>query len=161
MKRVIRLMALILFATAVAASHFLPRAAAQQSLTRPVDFNRDVRPILSDNCFACHGPDDKQRMARLRFDTKEGAFAKPGVIVPGDAASSLLIKRITAKDPNFRMPPADSGHALNEQQIATLVCWIDEGARWSAHWAYQPLARPALPTVSNATWTRNAIDRFI
>ena len=141
MKRAIRLMALILFATAVAASHFLPRAAAQQSISKPVDFNRDVRPILSDNCFACHGPDDKQRMARLRFDTREGAFAKPGVIVPGDAASSLLIKRITAKDPNFRMPPPDSGHALNEQQIATLVRWIDEGARWSAHWAYQPPAR--------------------
>jgi Protein of unknown function (DUF1549)./Planctomycete cytochrome C./Protein of unknown function (DUF1553). len=160
MKRSIRLMALILFATAVAAS-LLPRAAAQQSISKPVDFNRDVRPILSDNCFACHGPDDKQRMARLRFDTKEGAFAKPGVIVPGDAASSILIKRITAKDPNFRMPPADSGHALNEQQIATLARWIDEGARWSAHWAYQTPARPALPTVSNATWARNAIDRFI
>src|SRR4029079_556276 len=92
MKRVIRLLALILFATAVAAS-LLPRAAAQQTITRPVDFNRDVRPILSDTCFACHGPDDKQRMARLRFDTREGAFAKPGVIVPGDAASSTLLKR--------------------------------------------------------------------
>jgi Protein of unknown function (DUF1553)/Protein of unknown function (DUF1549)/Concanavalin A-like lectin/glucanases superfamily/Planctomycete cytochrome C len=160
MNRSIRLLALILFTTAVAAS-LLPRAAAQQSISKPVDFNRDVRPILSDNCFACHGPDDKQRMARLRFDTKEGAFAKPGVIVPGDAASSILIKRITAKDPNFRMPPVDSGHALNEQQIATLVRWIDEGARWSAHWAYQPPTRPELPSVSNATWARNAIDRFI
>jgi hypothetical protein len=161
MKRSIRLMALILCAMAAAASHLLPRAAAQQSTGKPVEFNRDVRPILSDNCFACHGPDDKQRMARLRFDTKEGAMARPGVIVPGDAASSLLVKRITAKDPNFRMPPIDSGHHLTEPQIATLTRWIDEGARWSAHWAYQPPTRPEPPTVINATWARNALDRFI
>jgi mono/diheme cytochrome c family protein len=161
MKRPIRLLALILFVTAAAAGLLLPRAAAQAPAGKPVDFNRDVRPILSDNCFACHGPDDKQRMARLRFDTREGAFAKPGVIIPGDSANSNLIKRVTSKDPNFRMPPADSGHALNEQQIATLVRWVDEGARWSAHWAYQPPVRPQLPSVSNATWGRNAIDRFI
>jgi len=161
MKRAISLIALILCVTAAAASHYLPRAAAPPSISNPVDFNRDVRPILSDNCFTCHGPDDKQRMARLRFDTREGAMSKPGVIVPGDAASSILIKRITAKDPNLRMPPVDSGHTLSEQQIATLVRWIDEGARWSAHWAYQSPARPELPPVSNVTWGQNAIDRFI
>jgi Protein of unknown function (DUF1553)/Protein of unknown function (DUF1549)/Concanavalin A-like lectin/glucanases superfamily/Planctomycete cytochrome C len=161
MKRRIRLMALILFLTAAAASRFLPHAIAQSPAGKPVDFNRDVRPILSDNCFACHGPDDKQRMARLRFDTREGAMARPGVIVAGDAASSKLIQRVTAQDSNLRMPPVDSGHALSQQQVATLTRWIDEGARWSAHWAYQPPARPPLPSVTNTTWPRNAIDRFI
>jgi Protein of unknown function (DUF1553)/Protein of unknown function (DUF1549)/Concanavalin A-like lectin/glucanases superfamily/Planctomycete cytochrome C len=160
MKRAISLIVLILCVTAAAAS-LLPRAAAQSSISKPVDFNRDVRPILSDNCFTCHGPDDKQRMARLRLDTREGAMAKAGVIVPGDAANSILVKRITAKDPTFRMPPVDSGHTLSEQQVATLVRWIDEGARWSAHWAYQPPVQPELPTVNNVTWARNAIDRFI
>jgi hypothetical protein len=159
MKRVIGLTVLTLFVTAAAS--LLPRAAAQQSAGKPVDFNRDVRPILSDNCFACHGPDDKQRMARLRFDTREGAMGKPGVIVPGDAANSLLVKRVTAKDPSLRMPPVDSGHALSEQQIATLARWIDEGARWSAHWAYQPPAPPELPSVSDAAWARNGVDRFV
>jgi mono/diheme cytochrome c family protein len=161
MKYSVRLIALVLFVMAIAASHFLPRAAAQQAAGKPVDFDRDVRPILSDNCFACHGPDDKQRQAGLRFDTKEGAFARPGVIVPGAAAGSKLIQRITAKDPAFRMPPADSGHTLTEQQIATLTRWVDEGARWSAHWAYQPPARPEPPAVNDAAWPRNAIDRFI
>src|SRR5205085_3518476 len=161
MKRPIRLLVLILCAAAAAAGHFLPLAAAQQSAAKPVDFTRAVRPILSDNCFACHGPDDKQRQAGLRFDTKEGAFARPGVIVPGDAASSKLIKRITSKDPAVRMPPADSGHSLTEPQTATLTRWVDEGARWSAHWAYQPPARPEPPTVANVTWPRNAIDRFV
>ena len=161
MKRSVHLMALILFVMAAAASRFLPHAIAQSSAGKPVDFNRDVRPILSDNCFACHGPDDKQRMARLRFDTREGAMAKPGVILAGDAASSKLIQRVTAKDPTLRMPPPDSGHALTEQQIATLTRWIDEGARWSAHWAYQPPVRPDLPSVTNTTWPRNAIDRFV
>ena len=161
MKRTIRLIAFTLCAAAVAVCHFLPRVAAQQPSAKPVDFNREVRPILSDNCFACHGPDDKQRQAGLRFDTKEGAFARPGVITPGDAQNSKLIKRITAKDPAFRMPPADSDHNLTEQQIATLVRWVDEGARWSNHWAYQPITHPQPPSVTNATWSRNALDRFI
>jgi mono/diheme cytochrome c family protein len=161
MTRLIRLTLLILFMTAAAASLLMPRAAAEQSAAKPVDFNRDVRPILSDNCFACHGPDDKQRMARLRLDTKEGAMSKPGVIVPGDAAGSKLIKRITSKDPATRMPPVDSGHSLTDAQIATLTRWIDEGARWSAHWAYQPITRPDPPAVTDAAWPRNAIDRFV
>ncbi len=161
MTRLIRLTLLILFMTAAVAGLLMPRASAQQPAAKPVDFNRDVRPILSDNCFACHGPDDKQRMARLRFDTKEGAMSKPGVIVPGDAAGSKLIRRITSKDPATRMPPADSGHSLTDAQIATLTRWVDEGARWSAHWAYQPITRSEPPAVADAAWPRNAIDRFV
>ena len=128
---------------------------------KKVDFNREVRPIFSDTCFACHGPDDKQRMAKLRFDTKEGAFGKPGVIVPGSSANSRLMKRITATDPETVMPPPSSGHKLSTQQIDTLRRWIDEGANWSQHWAYQTPLRAELPKVTNPGWVRNPIDNFI
>ena len=98
---------------------FLNRVSADgtpvQTKSAPVNFDREIRPILSDTCFACHGPDEQQRKARLRFDTKEGAFAKPGVIVPGNSAESKLIKRVMSKDPNAVMPPPDSGHKLTEK----------------------------------------------
>jgi mono/diheme cytochrome c family protein len=137
------------------------QAAAIQSAAMPVDFNRDIRPILSDSCFACHGPDEGQRMAKLRLDTREGALAKQGVIVPGDAAASRLVKRISSKDPNTVMPPPDSGHRLTEQQIELIRRWVNEGAQWSTHWAYQPPVRPEPPKVGNAAWVRNPIDNFI
>src|SRR5262245_13318214 len=126
-----------------------------------VDFNRDIRPILSDNCFACHGPDEKQRKAGLHFDTKEGAFSKPGVIVPGDAGDSRLIKRITAPDPEMRMPPPYSGHSLTDTQKALMRRWIDEGAKWETHWAYQAPVRPDPPRVADSNWPRNPIDNFV
>src|SRR5260370_12782988 len=85
-----------------------------------VDFDRDVRPIFADNCFACHGPDEKRRMAQLRFDTKEGAFAKAGVIVAGDPAKSRLVSRITAADKDTRIPPPYAQHNLTEKQVATI-----------------------------------------
>lgn len=125
------------------------------------DFNRDVRPILSNNCFQCHGPDEATRKARLRLDTKEGAFAKAGVIVPGKAAESRLIKRITTTDPDLVMPPPSSGHKLTTAQIETLKHWIDEGAQWGLHWAFVAPQRPALPSVKNKVWPRNAIDYFV
>lgn len=126
-----------------------------------VDFDREVRPILSDTCFACHGPDDNQRKANLRFDTKEGAFERKGVIVPGDPEASRLIRRITATNPANKMPPEASGRKLNEKQIALLKEWIKEGATWKTHWAYEAPKRPALPEVKNTEWPRNAIDRFV
>jgi hypothetical protein len=131
---------------------------------QPVNFNRDIRPILSDNCFACHGPDEKQRQARLRFDTREGAFAKTGVLVPGDAARSKLIQRVTATDPAMLMPPPESGHKLAVAQIELLRRWIDEGAKWETHWAYLAPKRPEAPKVSNAAlagWPRSPVDHFI
>ncbi|MBI1762230.1 MAG: DUF1553 domain-containing protein [Acidobacteria bacterium] len=130
-------------------------------VARGVDFNREIRPLLSDNCFQCHGPDEKQRMAKLRFDTKEGAFAKPGVIVAGDAANSRLFKRVSSTNPATLMPPPPSGHKLTEQQIATLKRWIDEGAPWNEHWAFSAPKRPALPALKQTTWPRNPIDHFI
>jgi uncharacterized protein DUF1553/uncharacterized protein DUF1549/concanavalin A-like lectin/glucanase superfamily protein/cytochrome c len=129
--------------------------------TVPIDFDREVRPILSDNCSACHGPDENQRKAKLRFDTKEGAFAKPGVITPGDASKSKLYQRVSSKDQDMMMPPPSSGHKLTEKQIETIRRWIDEGARWEEHWAFVPPKRPEIPNVKNAAWVRNPIDSFI
>src|SRR5262245_631948 len=127
----------------------------------PIDFDREVRPILSDNCFACHGPDENQRMAKLRFDTKEGAFAISGVITPGDASKSSLYQRVSSKDQDVVMPPPSAEHKLTEKQIETIKRWIDEGARWDEHWAFIPPKRPEIPKVANASWIRNPIDSFI
>src|SRR5215510_16164500 len=91
---------------------FLPAASADNTKAS-IDFDREVRPILSDNCFACHGPDENQRMAKLRFDTKEGAFAISGVITPGDASKSSLYQRVSSKDQDVVMPPS-SEHKLTE-----------------------------------------------
>ena len=139
-----------------------PAAQPQnQPAIAPVSFNRDIRPILSNNCFACHGPDESKRETKFHFDTKEGAFAKAGVIEPGKAAESLLIEMITHPDPDERMPPPDSGHALTEQQIELLKRWINEGAKWDTHWAYTAAVRSTPPAPSRADWIRNPIDQFI
>jgi hypothetical protein len=130
----------------------------------PVDFDRDIRPILSDTCFACHGPDEKPRMAKLRLDTKDGMFADRGgyqVIVPGKSSESRLYQRISATEKAKRMPPPYAERTLNEKQIELIRRWIDDGAKWEMHWAYQPPKRPELPAVKNARWVRNPIDSFI
>jgi hypothetical protein len=124
----------------------------------PVDFDRQIRPILSDNCYACHGPDDKQRKAKLRLDVREGA-AK--VIVPGKAAESELVSRIIASDPEERMPPLKSGKRLSADQIQLLRRWIEEGAVWKTHWSFVPPKRPPVPSAKNTDWTHNPIDHFI
>ncbi len=160
MKRKFRLgiLAAVLAATCAV---FTASGDSKGSSVGAVDFNRDIRPILSDNCFSCHGPDDKQRKASLRFDTKEGAFARPGVIVPNDSAGSRLIQRITSKDPDTRMPPPYSGHSLTEKQIDLLRRWVDAGAKWETHWAYLAPERRELPKLNNTAWVRNPIDHFI
>jgi hypothetical protein len=129
---------------------------------RAISFDLDIRPILTQNCFACHGPDETKRKAKLHFDTREGAFSRPNVIVPGDTAKSRLIQRITNDDPDEHMPPPDSGHALTARQIALLTQWVAEGAKWDLHWAYVAPRRPELPAVSHRQeWVRNPIDRFV
>jgi len=138
--------------------------APAESATKPVDFDREIRPILSDTCFACHGPDEKQRMAKLRLDTKDGIFADRGgyqVIVPGKAAESQLYQRVSAGDKAKRMPPPYAERTLNEKQVALIRRWIDEGAKWEMHWAYVPPRRPDLPAVKKTAWPRNPIDNFI
>jgi hypothetical protein len=138
-----------------------PRARAQTPGPRPVSFNREILPILSNNCFACHGPDEGSRETRFHFDTEEGAFKKEGVIVRGNAAESLLIEMITHPDPEERMPPPDTGHALTASQIELLRRWIDEGAKWDTHWAYTAPKRPEVPAPTDPEWVRNPIDHFI
>src|SRR5580700_4966739 len=100
-------------------------------LTAAVDFNREIRPILSDNCFKCHGPDDKHRMANLRLDIHDGgAFAprpKGAVVVPGDSAKSILYQRISNPDKNHRMPPPNAELSLTDKQVQLIKQWIDEG----------------------------------
>src|SRR3954447_215586 len=113
-----------------------------------IDFDRQIRPILSDNCFTCHGPDEKHRMAGLHFDTKEGAFSKEGVILGGDSAHSRMYLRISNPNEAMRMPPAYSGHKLTAAQIDLIKNWIDQGAKWETHWAFLPPTRPEVPEVS-------------
>ncbi len=141
-------------------------AAAKPPATKPIEFNRDIRQILSDNCFACHGPDDNKRKAKLRFDLKEDAFkpAKSGelAIVPGHPEKSELIHRLTAKDEDDRMPPAKSGKKpLSAAQVDLLTRWIKEGAAWQEHWAFQKPQRPAVPVVKEKKWPKNPIDNFV
>ena len=129
-----------------------------------VDFNRDIRPILSDNCYPCHGPDAKARKADLRLDTKDGAFrVKDGkrVLNSGNSAQSELHRRLVTTDSDDLMPPAKSNRKLTPAQIELVRRWIDEGAHWSQHWAFLAPERPAIPRVQNTAWPRNAIDHFV
>ena len=134
---------------------------AQVGQPQPVSFNREVLPILANNCFACHGPDEKKRETKFHFDTEEGMFLKKGVIERGNASESLLVEKITEPNPKDRMPPPESGHVLTERQIDLLRRWIDQGAKWDTHWAYVAPKRPELPAVSQMSWVRNPIDQFI
>jgi hypothetical protein len=129
-----------------------------------VDFQRDIRPILSDACFHCHGPDKGSRMAGLRLDTRDGAFGqrKSGFpIVPGKPADSLILARIHHQNPALRMPPASSHKELTAEQKSTLRTWIEQGAPWQEHWAFNAPEKKPLPAVKEAGWVRNPIDAFL
>ena len=122
------------------------------SLPEEVDFNYHIRPLLSDRCFACHGPDENTREAGLRLDTEEGAFGplkeSPGrAIVPGKLNKSVLVGRIEAHDDEEVMPPPESKLSLTEYEIALLKKWIKQGAEWKSHWAFTPPVQPELPTI--------------
>jgi hypothetical protein len=125
-----------------------------------IRFNRDIRPILSDYCFACHGPDEGHREAGLRLDTREGALDH-GVLVPGSAEDSELIRRILSDDPDQQMPPPSSPKSLSERQVELLRRWVDEGAAWEDHWSFLPPIRHPVPEVSDPSWVRNPIDHFL
>ena len=129
-----------------------------------VDFARDIRPLLSDNCFACHGPDAKQRKADLRLDTREGALVYidgTSAVVPGRPSESELVRRVTTDDEDDLMPPPDSGKKLDATQKALLQRWIAEGAEYELHWSYKPVTRPMPPRVKNGSFILNDIDRFV
>jgi hypothetical protein len=125
-----------------------------------IEFNRDVRPILAENCFACHGQDPSHRKADLRLDVREAAV-EAEAIVPGDVESSVLIERITSDDPAERMPPPKSKRTLSEDQKQVLNRWIAEGGKYQVHWAFVAPRRPAPPQVGHPERVRNPIDRFV
>lgn len=127
----------------------------------PVDFNRDIRPILGDNCLHCHGPDAAQRQGDLRLDERSSAMT---VLKAGDANESELYRRMISADPQLRMPPPDSGRLLSAAQQETIRRWINQGAVWADHWSWQPLQRPPLPPPGTSfphAPIRNPIDAFI
>ena len=129
-----------------------------------VSFSREVLPILSENCFTCHGPDAGARKGKLRLDTEEGALHRKGrdpVIVPGKGAMSELIRRLVTTDEKDVMPPRNSNRTLSAKQIDVLKRWIDQGAKWGQHWAFEAPRRPSVPSVKDAKWVRNAIDGFV
>jgi hypothetical protein len=137
--------------------------AANVDAAEPISFNRDIRPILADNCFACHGPDKNQRKAGLHFDTQEAALADLGgrkAIVPGNVEESELLDRIAAQDKS-RMPPEKFGKKLTKEQSDLLRRWIEQGAKWDKHWSLIAPTRPAVPRVDNKEWSRLPIDAFV
>ncbi len=140
-------------------------AVAYLSAADRVDFSRDVRPILSDRCFTCHGPDEATRKVGLRLDTEEGARKPRGAhtpVVPGDPSASEIMKRVSPERPAMRMPPPYSDRKpLTEKEIATLRTWIEQGAKWQSHWSFAAPVRPDPPPVRDMAWTRNPIDRFV
>src|SRR5262245_14374181 len=139
-----------------------PRPAATD--TRTVSYLREVRPILAQHCFGCHGPDEAARKGKLRLDLKGHALAErhgKRVIAPGDPGGSLVWERVTAPEEGERMPPVGKAEPLTEKQVATLKAWIEQGARWEDHWSFLPPTKPALPRVSNKAWVRDPLDAFV
>jgi hypothetical protein len=136
------------------------QSAAAQTKAARVEFNRDIRPILSENCYACHGPDKNRRKAELRLDERSSALANQA-FVPGNADESELVARIQSEDVDERMPPPSSHKKLTAKQKELLKQWIDQGAEYQAHWAYVPPRRVPIPECRNASRVRNPIDAFI
>jgi mono/diheme cytochrome c family protein len=133
----------------------VPVGGAAGETAPAVEFHRDVRPILSDYCFQCHGPDAAQRKKNLRLDTEAGART---VVVAGRPEASELYLRVSAADDAHRMPPRSTGRRLTPPQVELLRRWIEQGAPWQPHWALVPPRRPALPAVRDAGWVRNGIE---
>src|SRR5579871_1350559 len=141
-------------------------AASADSAPLPdrIEFNRDIRSILADNCYSCHGPDSAHRKADLRIDTKGGLFEalkSKYPVVPGHPEKSELYQRITTDNPDDRMPEPKSNKRLAPRQIAMIKKWIEQGADWEGHWAFTPPKRPAVPKADEGSWSRNPIDRFV
>jgi mono/diheme cytochrome c family protein len=141
------------------------RAVQNTAPARQIVFNRDIRPILADKCWSCHGPDAPAKKIKLRLDSEDAANADLGrgrrAIVPGNPEQSQLVRRITSGDEMTRMPPVDSGRKLTQTEIDLLVEWVRQGARWQRHWSFITPIRPLLPRVKNKEWPKNAIDQFV
>lgn len=142
-----------------------PTLRAENTGADKIDFNRQIRPILSQNCFLCHGPDEKERKGKLRLDLRDDAL-KAGssgnaAIVPGDPGKSEVMARVTHSDPDELMPPTKSGKKLSSEQVGLLRKWIEQGANYATHWAYSKPVRPPLPAPKDGAWPKNGIDHFI
>jgi len=139
--------------------------ATPLSSAADIDFNRDIRPILADNCFTCHGPDQGSRKSGLRLDLRDYALGKGEsgkvAILPSDPKQSEVLRRITSDDLAYRMPPPKVGKKLSDADIRQLTKWIEFGAPYAMHWAYVKPTRPAIPTVEDSSWPKNDLDRFI
>ncbi|MDO7689426.1 MAG: DUF1549 domain-containing protein, partial [Pirellulales bacterium] len=133
--------------------------------TRDVSFNKDIRPILSDRCFTCHGPDAEERQAGLRLDTMTDATAAlesgSHALVPGKPSKSEIIARITSRDPDIVMPPPEVGKPVTQEEAELFSQWIAEGAHYERHWAFERIKRPAVPEVIDKKWPLTPIDHFI
>lgn len=164
-------MRIAVFLVVVVATVFLntrcTHTEQKASLSDSVDFNIHIRPILSDRCFKCHGPDANQRKANLRLDTQEGALAalkdnpKAHVIMPGNPDQSEVYLRISSSDTSQLMPPPKSNLSLNENEIALIKKWIEQGAKYKPHWAFIPPTQKEIPTVDHEAWPVNEIDYFV
>lgn len=154
---------LLLAASVSGMNSWLPSSADAAEAT--LDFNRDVRPILSDRCFSCHGPDSEDRQAGLRLDLRDAAIAALDsgmtAVVPGDPAKSEIIARITSSDPDVVMPPPRFNKPITPAEADILKRWISEGAEYRGHWAFERVERPAVPEVKDTAWPKTPIDRFI
>jgi len=146
-------------AAACLAAVAAPRTAVHAAAPARIEFNRDVRPILSENCYSCHGPDKGHRKAKLRLDERDSAL-KHGAVVPGEPDESELVLRILSEDEDV-MPPAEAHKTLSDAQKQTLRDWIAQGAEYQPHWAYVPPERRAPPEVARAGWVRNPVDAFL
>ncbi|HYV25901.1 MAG TPA: DUF1549 domain-containing protein, partial [Candidatus Eisenbacteria bacterium] len=163
-----RLGIFLALAVLISSPSWLAAAGTKGSAPKPssqIDFNRDIRPIFSENCYACHGPDKSKQKAGLRFDLPEEAFKKLEsgnfALVPGDPAKSRVLQLVASDDDDDRMPPKKTGKRLTPAQVDVLRRWVEQGAKWTAHWSYIPLVRPAVPAVKNKHWLRNDLDNFI
>jgi hypothetical protein len=153
-----------LYDGAVALACLSPALVWAAPAADPVQFNRDIRPILSENCFQCHGPDRHQRKADLRLDLEAEALKDLGghrAIVPGRPLESELHRRVTTSDPDDVMPPPKSGLKLTAAEKELLSRWITQGAKWQGHWAFVTPTAPSLPPMRRAGWARNPIDQFV
>jgi hypothetical protein len=145
---------------AVVALFSAARLPAADPAPKPVDYSREVQPILTTHCYACHGPDEGKRKAKLRLDQRDAALKK--AVKPGDPAHSPLIERIVSDDPDELMPPPSSKKdRLTAAQIDVLRRWIDQGAKFDLHWSYVKPTRPVFPAVKNRAWVRNPVDAFV
>ncbi|MCP4774397.1 MAG: DUF1549 domain-containing protein, partial [Planctomycetaceae bacterium] len=150
---------LIVFVYAVALAGMAETVQAQET---SVNFNRDIRPLLSDRCFHCHGPDEEDRQEGLRFDQRDGEEGALNVLVPGDADASELYQRITSDDPDLVMPPPDSHKKpLSEAEKKRFQSWINEGAAYQTFWAFTPLSQPVPPVNQSDSWSTSPIDQFV